>query len=184
VRALVAAAVLILALALAGGASAAPTRAQIDRLVAGFERFPSEAEVRELGPDVDAALIAYAEDPATSPLRALRAIAALRLAPSSRARAWLRGYVERAAPNAKGAASLQVAAALGALTPYGADSGPLFVAQLAHEEVAVRHAAAAALTQVRWPDARGPLTARLAVERDAAVAGLLRRALRALDESR
>jgi hypothetical protein len=37
---------------------------------------------------------------------------------------------------------------------------------------------------VRWPDARGPLTARLAVERDAAVAGLLRRALRALDESR
>jgi len=177
----------LLALAFAGAlapsvAGAAPSRAQIERLLAGFESFPSEAQVRELGPDVDAALIAYAEDASLSPLRVVRAIAALRLAPSSKARAWLRAYVEREAPTADGPRSLRVAAALGALTAYGADSGPLLVAQLGHEQVAIRQAAAAALVQVRWPEARGPITARLAVERDAPVAGFLRRALRALDE--
>jgi hypothetical protein len=173
-------ALIALLLLVSSSAMAMPTRAQIDKLVAGFERFPTEAEVRELGADVDAALIAYAEDPTTSPHRALRAIAALRLAPSSRARAWLRAYVEREAKAATGHAALRVAAALGALTPYGADSGPLFVAQLAHDDVSIRHAAASALAQIRWPESRGALTTRIAVERDGAVAAALRKALRAL----
>jgi hypothetical protein len=168
----------LLALLLASGvAAAAPTARDLDRALGGFERGPALEDVRRLGPRADEVLIAVASDARTSPLRRVRAIAALRFVPSAAARAFLIALVRDEGSRDRGLAVVEVAAALGALAPYEPE---LVLPYLAHPSADVRQSAAAALAS--GPSARTQLVqqalqARAAVERDRGVRALLDRHL-------
>ncbi len=165
-------------------AHAAPSQrelARLDRLLAGVEHVPGADEIRRLGPGTDAALITYASDARASRLRRLRAVAALRFVPSIAAHAFLDQLVAERAKATDGADVLDLAAALGALIPYGHDALATELRYLTHASADVRQAAAAALGQLHEPDARGALAARLIAERDAGVHVAVERALHELD---
>ena len=55
----------------------APSAAEVERALGGYERAPSAEDVKRLGPGADQVLIAAANDPRTSRLRRARAIGAL-----------------------------------------------------------------------------------------------------------
>jgi len=172
-----------LLLALTAVASAAPPRAprtEVERLLAGIERAPTRAEVERLGPGAEETLIAIADDPRTSRLRRMRAIYALGFRPSEAARAYAEAVLAEKGAAGEGADTLDAAAALAALAPYGEEALPTALRYLTHASGDVRQAAAALIGAWRAPSAEGLLRARLAVERDPGVRVELRGALRAL----
>ena len=154
---------------IAGAALASPSRVEVERVVAGIEHAPSAEDVKRLGAGADQALVAYARDPKVTRLRRLRAIAALRYAPSTVARDFLHAVLAEQGKALEGVDALDAAAALGALTPYGRGELAIVVSYLEHGAADVRAAAAHALAQLHEADAVGALTARFSVERDAAV---------------
>ncbi|MFI5288333.1 MAG: HEAT repeat domain-containing protein [Polyangia bacterium] len=143
--------------------------ATLDRLCGGYEHAPSAAEVRALGPGADQALIDYATAASTSPLRRQRAIAALAFVPSVAAHQLLVAVLSAEGRASRGIAVLDVAAALSALTPYGAPALATVLPYLTHPSADVRQAAANTLGALGLPSAGGALEARLAVERDPSV---------------
>jgi len=169
---------LLVSLLLAAPASAAPTARDFDAVLGGVERRLSATDLRRLGAAPDQALIAYAEDPHTSRVRRMRAILALRFAPSVSARAYLHDLLGQHGRATTGADVLDVAAAIGALSPYGREELATLLPYLSHASADVRQNAAASLAALHEPDALGPLAARLTIERDSgvrfAIAGALR----------
>jgi hypothetical protein len=154
-------------------ALAAPTVRAVDRALAGIEKSVDEATIRDLGPGADEALIRYAEDRATSPLRRMRALAALRWAPSQAAREYLLSVIAVEKSATGGAQVLDVSAAAGALAPYGDEVLADVAALAAHSSADVRQGAAAALRAIDTPAARAIVQARFAVEPDPGVRRVL-----------
>jgi hypothetical protein len=173
---------LVIGLLWALPAQAAPTRAQLERVLGGIEHAPTADEVKALGPDAATALIAYAGDAKASRLRRSRAIFALKFAPSSAAREFLHQLLHERAKAEEGVDALDLAAALGALQPYGQPELALVLPLLGHGAADVRHAAAVMLGELRAVEASSALSARLAVERDPGVRQGLYEALRRLRE--
>src|SRR5207249_4154132 len=105
---------------LAGVAQAAPSRAEVERLLSGYEPRADAAAFRRLGPGVDHVLVAIASDGAASRLRRQRAMAALAWVPSVEGRDLLRAVVREKARAVEGADALDLytcARALGAFGP-------------------------------------------------------------------
>jgi hypothetical protein len=162
-------------------AQAAPSQRELDRVLAGIERAPTAEEIRRFQPGADAALITYAGTPGVSRVRRMRAIGALRFVPSANARAFLDQLLADEGKARAGAEVLDVAAALAALVPYGRPVLGVELGYLTHPSADVRQAAATSLGQLRQPDARGAVQARLTIEKDAGVRTALERALAELD---
>jgi hypothetical protein len=164
----------------AGLAQPRADRAGVDERVAaamqaalgGVETAAEAADVAALGPNADVLLVARADDDAR-PLQRLRALAALRWAPSSYAHDFLMANVARLAQARTGLPVLELAMTLQALLPYGAAAAPTLLGALSHPTTEVRLAAAATLAQIDASGTDGAihaaLTARLAVETSAAV---------------
>jgi hypothetical protein len=165
-------------------AGAAPPRADVERILAGVERAPTRDDVERLQPGADEALIAVAADPKVSRLRRMRALYALRFAPSDAARRFAESVLALdVGRTASGADALDLAAALSALSPYG-DALPTVLPFLAHVSGDVRQTAAALIGGWAPPSAEGILRARLTVERDPGVRLHLVEALRRISPPR
>ena len=164
-------------LLLAGVAHGEPTRRALDLVLGGFEQVVNNDAVRSLGPGTDVALIGYIEDRKSNSLRRQRALSALGQVPSATARDYLVGRIRAQKSADRGAEVLELAAAIGALAPYGAEVLSTVVPLLSHPAPDVRQAAAAALGAMRVPTTSTALATRLTVETDPGVQAALRHAL-------
>lgn len=162
-------------------AQAAPSSKELDRVLGGIERVAGPEDVRRLGSDADRVLIAVASDGRTSRLRRMRAILALQHAPTMEALDFLRAVLAEEGAAIEGPEVLDVAAALSALAPHGREVLSDLLPFLTHHSADVRQSAAAALAATRAPEAAAALRARVVVERDMGVRGVVLRALRGLD---
>lgn len=162
----------------------APSAAEVERVLGGYEHAPTAEEVKRLGTGADQVLIAVAQDARTSPIRRARAIGALRFVPSAGAHAFLRALIDEKARAPEGADVLDVASALAALAPYGREDLALELSYLAHASVELRHAAAAALGVIADAEALPSLRARLAVERDGGTRLMLARSIKSIEAPR
>ncbi len=181
-RAIVVGAALVLAWAVGGDATAAPTARELERVLGGYEHAANADDVRRLGAGADVALMNVAGDARWPRIRRVRAIAALRFVPSAAARDWLRALVSATRATCTDAAecdALELAAALSSLQVYDGQA-PLLLSFVAHVSADVRQAAAASLAGARALEAEPILRARLAVERDDGVRATLAHALTAL----
>lgn len=164
-------------------AAADPGRDQVESLLAGYEPRVSAADLARLGPGTDRVLIAIASDPATSPLRRVRALAALSAVPSTDGREACRAVVAARRAAAEGAAALELAACAHTLGASPGDPTAELGALLDHPVIEVRVAAARALGQSRGvPPARAQalVRRRARVENDGFVRGVLDESLRRL----
>ncbi len=160
-----------------GVAHAEPTRRELDRVLGGFEQVVNSDAVRSLGAGTDVALISYIEDRKLSSLRRQRALSALAQVPSATVRDYLVGRVRAQKSAERGAEVLELAAAIGALAPYGAQVLSTVTPLIGHPAPDVRQAAAVTLGTMRLPSTSTALAARLTIEPDPGVKAALRRAL-------
>ena len=172
---------LLIATSLMGPATAAVSpdvRAAVEKLLSGYEPGDPAPALRRLGPQAAEALLAIAADPAVSPIRRLRAIEALGHVPTPAGLAFLRKLIKEQQASQESLAVYQVAAAARALGGFGQETVADAVPLLDHPGADVREGAAAALAQVRTPEAMGALTRRLRIERDPGVRAHLQAAVR------
>jgi hypothetical protein len=165
----------------AAGAAAAPPRAEVERLLGGYETHATPEHFRRLGPGVDHVLVVIAIDPATSRVRRNRALYALAIVPSVEGRDLLRAVVKEQRRATEGADVLDLATAARALGAFGAEVAMDVVPLLAHPTGDVREAAADALGGARAVEALGSLRVRLGVEREEGVRRALVRAIGRLE---
>ncbi|HZS36788.1 MAG TPA: HEAT repeat domain-containing protein [Polyangia bacterium] len=162
----------------------APSAAELDRVLGGYEHAATADEVKRLGAGADQILIGVAEDARSTAIRRTRAIAALRFVPSAAAHAYLRALILEQGRAPAPADVLDVAAALGALAPYGRAELPLVQRYLGHASAELRQSAAAALGLIADAGALPSLRARLAVERDPAIRTVLSHSIKTIETPR
>jgi len=170
---------ILVMLLVAGNALAMPTRRDLDRVLAGFEQVVNADHVKSLGAGTDTALIGYIEDPTVNSLRRQRALGALRHVPSSTVRDYLLARIKAHKAADHGAEVLELAAAIGALAPYGTAVLSSLLPFLSHPAPDVRQSTAAALEAIHSDTTANALAARIAVETDPGVQTALRSALQA-----
>lgn len=161
-------------------AGAAPTRAQVERLLAGYEPQATAASFQRLGAGTDKVLIAIAADAATSPLRRVRALAALQWVPTAEGQAACQRVVREEGGALEGQPVLEVVACARTLGAFGASASADLVPLVSHPLAEVRIAAAHGLAAAKATGAIAALQDRLAVEDDAAAKDALARAVRVL----
>ena len=171
------------------GARRPASRARADReavlkLLGASERAPSEKELRALGDEVDAVLIALASDAKLEPRMRARAVSALAFAPSSAARGFLGQLVGNTAVARDATDVLLIRRAAMALGGQGGPAvPPLLAGLLEHADPEVRVDAALALGLTRLSSAADLLRARLEVESDGRVRGHISRQLRVVENA-
>ena len=158
-------AALAAALLPAAVAAAPSARERIEALLSHYERQPSREALLAITPEAERVLQDMIQRPSMRVLARTRAIAMLRLFPSTRTAAVLRETVQVSARASGGVAFLDLKAAL---SSYAAVAGPasidLIQPFLAHSSMDVRYAAVASLASVRSPRVAPLLEARRRVE--------------------
>jgi HEAT repeat protein len=170
----------LLALGLAGIARADPPRAEVEKLLGGYERGPTPERVRALGPGTDRVLCALAQDARISRLHRGRALALLADVQSPEGRELLRAVLRERAASSDPVDLRDARVAASALGEFGPEVARDLVPLLRHAAPALRRAAAEALARTRAPEAAPALRLRLAAEKDPAVLAAVLAALTAL----
>jgi hypothetical protein len=165
---------------LSAAASAAERAPDLARVLGGYERTASAADIRALGPQADRLLIAHAEAPGQTLVQRQRAIVSLRFVPTAYTRSYALALL-RVSTAADGPQALDAASAITALSAFP-DTLSAIVPQLAHLSADARQAAAAALGVMRASEALGSLGARLSVESDPGVRLVLRQVVKQLQQ--
>lgn len=158
---------------LLGTALAADHPVALMDLLNAYEIVPDAAALAALGPDVDDALRAVAEDSAVPPSRRGRAITALRLFPTDENRAWLESTLN-AAPDDLARRKAALALAEG----WDADSLPALQAAWPTAGTQLRVALSHGFGLIEAPEAAAAIAAHLAAERDPSVRQALQQALK------
>lgn len=166
----------------AGVALAAPTRAAVERLLAGYEPGATAADLKRLGEGTDRVLVAIASDPKTSRIRRNRAISAIAAVPSPAGQEFLRAVLRDQGNATEGADLLDLQACIRALPAFGSTGALEALPLLAHANADVRVIVADALAAAKAHEAVPPLRLRLGVEREPEVLRALQRALAALQQ--
>ncbi|MBW2460823.1 MAG: HEAT repeat domain-containing protein [Deltaproteobacteria bacterium] len=152
-----------------------PSKAELSRMLAGFEQTPGADDFRAWGPETFPILVELYDDRDMQPFVRMRAVGAVAHYPSPRARAFLLRVAR-----ADGQSDLLVRAAVRGL---GRAFGPRAVEDvrpfLRHRAPAVREGAVLALTAIHTPAAQGALRARLPREQSAHIAERIRASLSA-----
>jgi len=167
-----------------GLALATPSRAEVERLLSGYELPATAADFKRLGEGTDRVLVDIAADPATHPARTLRALAALSFVPTTAGRDHCRRVIRDEGSADAGLPVLQVAACAHTLGAFGPAMAPELEGLLSHPSAEVRQGA------VRGIEASGAaasvpvLKRQLAVEPDASVRQRLEQAVRTLAKAR
>jgi hypothetical protein len=152
----------------------APTRASVERLLSAVELSTRPADLVRLGPGTGHVLVEIARDPATRPIRRLRALAAIAFVPSEEGRALCREVIARESSSVDGGEVLDVGACAHTLGVFGKASLPDLLPLLHHASAEVRTGAIRGLAATRAPAAERALRAHLPSEPDAEVQARLR----------
>jgi hypothetical protein len=168
--------------ALAGAAAADSTRAAVERMLSAYEPTHTPDDLRRVGgANLDRVLIAIATDEHVSSTVHRRALAALGFVPSAAGLELLRAIIRRNPTAKEGLDGVDVEVCARTLPRFGPTVFRDLVALLMHPAVDARRFAAAGLAELGLPEARAPLSLRLAAERDPDVQASLVRALAVLD---
>ncbi|MBI5481654.1 MAG: HEAT repeat domain-containing protein [Deltaproteobacteria bacterium] len=166
---------------LAATAAAAPTRAQVEPLLRGYERAFGRADLKRLGPGTERVLMAIHDDRQADPMVRVRALAALGHAEGPAVQAFLAAVVRRHAGARAGLGTLFLRrAASGLLAVGGAAAIDAVTPLLLHPAADVRAEVGRALGRTGAPRARVALERRLRVERAPVVRAVLEREVRRL----
>ncbi len=162
----------------AAAAANKDVRAAVMLLLSGYEPADPGAALRRLGPAAADALLSIAKDPATSPIRRLRAIEALGHVPTPAGQAYLQEVLRTRQGATDSLSVFELAAAARALGGFGPAVIGDLVPLLEHQSADVREGTIAALSRLHTEPASRVLRARLSVERDPGARAALLQALR------
>ncbi len=148
-------------------------QAQVDALLSGYERVPTDEEWKRLGPEALPALEKIYRDASALPSKRSRAVSGMAQVDNPRANEVLKEIVL----DPKSEQHLRATAMLA----LGYRGGPEAIAalepMLAHDEPALREGAARALAKVGTPQAKQPLEERLDRETDPVVREAIQQSL-------
>jgi HEAT repeat protein len=156
-----------------GGLSAAAMREQVDALLNGYERIPSDEDWKRLGPGALGTLEQIYADPNAFPTRRTRAVASMAQVDNPAAVERLKAILQddRADPQYRSTAALALGARI------GNEAVPSLEPALKDRDTRVREASARAMARLGTPEARRSLEAQLENEQDPLVREVIQRSL-------
>lgn len=149
-----------------------PHRDAVLDLLNAYESVPSRADLVAIGDDVDAELMAIADDGSVPTSRRGRAVTALQHVPNPQVRAWLERRLER-----DDSSLLRRKAAWALAKGFGEGAIPALGRALDDADAQLRIAAAQALGSLDSASARATLKGRLAQETEPAVTAAIRKSM-------
>ncbi len=148
-------------------------RAQVESLLNGYERMPTDEDWKAVGPEALGVLEQIYRDPKALPSRRTRAVASMAQVDHPAAGDTLKAILQ----NPRVEAQYRSTAALALGARLGSFAVPVLEGSLKDGDGAVREATARAMGRVGGPDARRSLEEQLANEQDPAVREVIQQSL-------